>query len=107
MVSGTNGDAFLIENRANVVWMNFIYHKREHAHFFSSSANNPHAFNRLEALGSVAQKFVLVRRRFFPINPIEIIDRSSQAYLPGRWPGCRLQTYLVDRRKLFSQTSRF
>src|ERR1041385_6813931 len=30
MMSGAYGDAFLIENGANVVWMNFINHKRQH-----------------------------------------------------------------------------
>ena len=46
VMTGANGNAFLIQNRADVVRMNVVDHKRQHARLFSRRADDPHAFDR-------------------------------------------------------------
>src|ERR1041385_6847430 len=62
VMPGAHGDAFLVEDRADVVWMNVIDHKRKHARFVLCSADDAHAFDRRDALGRVTQQLGFVSR---------------------------------------------
>ncbi len=101
-MAGADRNAFLIEDRADVVRMNVVNHKGKHAGLFASRANDPDTFNRREFFGCIAQQVCFVRRGRFTFNGVQVVERRAQSNLRFRLP-----SYSAVQHRWFSQKSRF
>ncbi len=80
-MSGSDGDAFLIQNRADVVRVNVVNHERQHAELFTRGADNAHAFDRGNLCRRIDEQLMFVGRGLFPADDAQIINGRAQANL--------------------------
>ena len=63
-----SGDASLIEDRPDVMRVDFFNHERKHAQLFARRADDAHAFDGRKAFGCVSQQLMLVSGRLLATN---------------------------------------
>ena len=81
MMAGADGDAFGVENRADVVRMDAVHDERDHSRLVWRSADDPQARNFLQPARRVHQQLVLVRSDAFDADWL----RDSERPRRGRW----------------------
>lgn len=83
VMSGANGDALLVKDRADVVRMNVFDRERQNGCFFLRRADNAHAFDCRKFFGRVFEQFVFIAGGGFKINRIQIINRRAESDVGG------------------------
>ena len=78
MVARAHGDAFLIQYRPNIVRMNLVQHKRQHACLFPRSANQADSRQRAHNFRRILQQIVLVRGNLSDADSVHVPDRRLQ-----------------------------
>src|SRR5207302_4228849 len=74
VMTGANGDAFLIQNRADVVRVNVVNHEGQHAQLFTRGTDDAYAFDGGNTLGGIDEQLVFIRRRFFAADDAQVIN---------------------------------
>src|SRR5437868_790305 len=100
MVAGSNGDAMLIQDRADVVGMNSIYDKRNDAGLLPRIADHAYTRNRRDHASRVLEQVSLVFASCFHADTFEVIDRGAEADAARNVGGSRLE--LVGQRVVSS-----
>lgn len=77
-MSGTHGDSLLVEDRADIVWVDVLDRERQNRGFFGSGSDYFNAWNVGESFGGVLEQRVLVGGGGFEIESIDVIDRRSK-----------------------------
>ena len=72
-MTGANRNAFLVQDRADVVRVNVVDHERQHTRLVLCSADDSHAFDCRNFLRCVAQQLRFVCRRSFTTGQLTIV----------------------------------
>ena len=103
MMAGTDGDALLVEDRADVVRVNVLDRKRQNARFFAAVPMICDARDIGQTLGRIFEQVVFVRRGGFKIDRIYIIDRRSKPDAGGDRRRSGLELVRVSAQRSFFQ----
>src|SRR5699024_7864114 len=79
VVAGTDGNALLIQNSANVGSMNAIDDKGNNGGFMLRSTDNTQAFNFKKLFGSIFQQLLLSLSNIIYADVREIVDSGPQS----------------------------
>src|SRR5204863_509628 len=93
MVAGADGDALLVEYRADVVRMNALDSERQNARLVRGGADDLHAGNVCETRSRVFEKLVLISGRDFEIYRVYVIDRRAKADAGGDGRSSRFKLF--------------
>src|ERR1051325_9400571 len=97
-MAGTNGDALLVEDRADVVRMDALDSEGENAGLLSRRADNGHPGNIGQTRGRIFEKLVFIFRRGHEIDRIDIVYCSPKPNTCSNC-GCPGLEFLGYRRK--------
>ena len=78
VVAGADGDALVVEYRADVVRMNPLNDEGEYARLLARRPDDADALDGRKPLGRVTQKLLLVRVRRLAVNAVQIINRGAE-----------------------------
>jgi len=78
VVAGPDGDSIAIEHRTDIMRMDTLEHKREHAHLLARSSDQSQAWNRTEQLCAITKQFLFVRCGAIDAYSRDVLQRGAE-----------------------------
>ena len=99
MVTGAHCNANFIDDGAEVVRMDAVYHKRNQSVTLRSLSDETRAFNICKLLGGIFQKFIFVSLNFLTVKALDELDSGlkTKSRTNIRCSGLEFKRNFVER----------